>query len=68
MTFDSEYAMAEDCDAIVVATEWSQFKDLDMGRIRLAMRPSTYLVVDGRNVFDPAQMKELGFTYVSIGR
>jgi len=68
VTFDSEYAMAEDCDAIVVATEWAQFKDLDMGRIRVSMRPGSYLLVDGRNVFEPAKMKELGFTYVSIGR
>lgn len=68
VTFDNEYAMAEDCDAIVVATEWAQFKDLDMGRVRLNMRPGSYLLVDGRNVFEPAQMKALGFTYVSIGR
>ncbi|MDB5101545.1 MAG: nucleotide sugar dehydrogenase [Cyanobacteria bacterium RYN_339] len=67
-TYDDPYAMADDCDAIVVATEWSQFKDLDMGRVRLAMRPSSFLLVDGRNVFEPAKMKALGFTYVSIGR
>ena len=66
-TFDDPYAMAEACDAVVVATEWPQFKDLDMGRIRLGMR-GTFLLVDGRNVFDPREMKELGFIYVGIGR
>jgi UDPglucose 6-dehydrogenase len=67
-TFDDVYTMAEDCDAIVVCTEWDQFKDLDMGRIRLHMKGSSYLLVDGRNVFDPQSMKELGYTYVGIGR
>lgn len=66
-TFDDPYAMAEDCDAIVVATEWTQFQDLDMGRIRLGMR-ANYLLVDGRNVFDPREMKDLGFVYVGVGR
>ncbi|HEY9722442.1 MAG TPA: UDP-glucose/GDP-mannose dehydrogenase family protein [Oscillatoriaceae cyanobacterium] len=65
--FDDPYAMAEGCDAIVLATEWPQFKELDMGRVRLGMHPS-YLLVDGRNVFDPQQMKDLGFVYVGIGR
>jgi UDPglucose 6-dehydrogenase len=65
--FDDPYQMAEACDAIVVATEWPQFKELDMGRVRLAMRAS-YLLVDGRNVFDPRAMKEHGFVYVGIGR
>jgi UDPglucose 6-dehydrogenase len=66
-TYDDPYTMAEDCDAIVVATEWSQFKDLDMGRVRLGMK-GNHLLVDGRNVFDPREMKELGFVYVGIGR
>ncbi len=65
--YDDPYAMAEDCDAIVVATEWTQFRHLDMGRIRLGMR-ANYLLVDGRNVFDPREMKEIGFVYVGIGR
>lgn len=67
-TYDDVYTMAEECDAIVVCTEWAQFKDLDMGRIRLHMKGNRFLLVDGRNVFDPKQMKELGFTYVGIGR
>jgi UDPglucose 6-dehydrogenase len=67
-TYDDVYAMAEDCDAVVVCTEWDQFKDLDMGRVRLGMKGNSFLLVDGRNVFDPQAMKELGFTYVGIGR
>lgn len=67
LTFEDPYSMAEDCDALVVATEWPQFKDLDMGRMRTQMR-GTYLLVDGRNVFDPQTMKDHGFLYVGIGR
>ena len=59
--------LALESDAIVVATEWAQFKDLDMGRVRLGMKGS-HLLVDGRNVFEPREMKELGFVYVGIGR
>ena len=66
-TYDDPYAMAEECDALVVATEWNQFQDLDMGRIRLGMR-ANFLLVDGRNIFDPREMKDLGFVYVGIGR
>jgi len=47
-------------------TEWSQFKKLDFRKIHKAMR--TPLVVDGRNVFDPAKLRALGFTYRGVGR
>jgi len=60
------YTLAEGCDAIVVATEWNEFKNLDLARIRDLM--SQPVLVDGRNIYDPAMMKELGFYYRGVGR
>jgi UDPglucose 6-dehydrogenase len=60
------YEVARDADALLIVTEWEQFRHLDWERIRDAMaRP---LVIDGRNLFDPAAMEELGFEYDSFGR
>jgi UDPglucose 6-dehydrogenase len=60
------YALAEGCDALVVATEWNEFMHLDMERIRDSMK--TPIVMDGRNIYDPAKMRTLGFTYRGVGR
>ena len=59
-------AVAEGCDALVIATEWPQFTALDLARIREAM--ATPIVFDGRNLLDPAEMEQLGFIYKSVGR
>jgi UDPglucose 6-dehydrogenase len=66
MYVDDMNSVAEGCDALVVATEWPQFKELDLAKARDAM--TAPLLFDGRNLFDPAEMKQLGFTYKSIGR
>ena len=58
--------VATGTDALVVATEWPQFTDLDLARARKAM--VTPIVFDGRNLLDPVKMEELGFIYKSIGR
>src|SRR5438552_17399650 len=58
--------VAEGCDALVVATEWDEFKKLDLERARRAL--SHPILFDGRNLFDPAEMEKLGFIYKSIGR
>lgn len=58
--------VAEGCDALLVATEWPEFKDLDLEKIRKDL--SHPIVFDGRNLFDPAKMEELGFIYKSVGR
>ncbi|MBI5290604.1 MAG: UDP-glucose/GDP-mannose dehydrogenase family protein [Chloroflexi bacterium] len=63
---DDPYELAEGCDALVVITEWNEFKNLDMERIKASMRGSA--VVDGRNLYDAAQMGQLGFRYRGIGR
>jgi UDPglucose 6-dehydrogenase len=60
------YDAAEGADALVIVTEWNQFRSLDMARIRgLLRRP---LVVDLRNVYDPLKMREQGFAYFGVGR
>jgi len=58
--------LAEGCDALIIATEWPQFKNLDLERARRAL--SHPIIFDGRNLFDPAEMERLGFLYKSIGR
>ncbi len=63
---DDMNEVAEGCDALVVATEWNQFKSLDLDRVRKAMTHP--ILFDGRNLFDPREMEQLGFIYKSIGR
>jgi len=58
--------VAEGCDALVIATEWEEFKKLDLERVRKGL--SHPILFDGRNMFDPAEMERLGFIYKSIGR
>jgi UDPglucose 6-dehydrogenase len=60
------YEVARDADALLIATEWEEFRQLDWGRIRdLMARP---LVLDGRNLLSPTEMTRLGFEYHSLGR
>ncbi|MFL7814192.1 MAG: UDP-glucose/GDP-mannose dehydrogenase family protein, partial [Anaerolineales bacterium] len=63
---DSPYDLADGCDALMVNTEWNEFRQLDLNRIREAM--NSPLVFDGRNIYDPALMVELGFRYRGVGR
>jgi UDPglucose 6-dehydrogenase len=63
---NDSYEVAKDSDALAIVTEWDEFKTLDLARIKQLLKLP--IVVDGRNVFDPFKMKELGFTYRSIGR
>ena len=60
------YDVADGADAIVIVTEWDEFRHLDMARVKQLMRRP--VIVDGRNIYDPATMKGLGFTYRGIGR
>ena len=60
------YEAAEDADALVIVTEWDQFRALDLDRVKLLMRRP--LVVDLRNIYRPAEMKARGFEYRSVGR
>jgi UDPglucose 6-dehydrogenase len=58
--------VADGCDALIIATEWPQFKQLDLERVRKALTHP--IIFDGRNLFDVAEMERLGFLYKSIGR
>jgi UDPglucose 6-dehydrogenase len=60
------YAAADGADAVVVVTEWNEFRQLDLARIRKLLR--TPILVDGRNIYDPVTMTKLGFRYSGIGR
>jgi UDPglucose 6-dehydrogenase len=63
---DDMNAVAEGCDALVVATEWDEFKQLDLERAHRAL--SHPILFDGRNLFDAAEMEKAGWIYKSIGR
>jgi UDPglucose 6-dehydrogenase len=58
--------VAEGCDAVVIATEWPEFKKLDLERVRKSLTHP--ILFDGRNLFDPAEMEKMGFIYKSVGR
>jgi UDPglucose 6-dehydrogenase len=60
------YEAAAGCDAVVLVTEWNEFKQLDMRRLHAAM--AFPLLVDGRNVYEPEAMTRLGFIYCGMGR
>ena len=63
---EDEYAAATDADALVFITEWNQFRALDMERIHGLMQ--TPNIADLRNIYEPADMRQLGFKYVGVGR
>jgi UDPglucose 6-dehydrogenase len=64
--FPDAYAACERAAAVVVLTEWDEFRWLDFAQVRAAMaRP---VVVDARNLLDPAQLRRIGFEYTGIGR
>jgi UDPglucose 6-dehydrogenase len=63
---EDAYSLAEGCDGLIVVTEWNEFKNLDLARIRELMNQP--VLIDGRNIYDPAMMKELGFYYRGVGQ
>ena len=63
---DDAYEVAEGSDALVVVTDWNEFKHLDMGRIKASMAQP--VLIDGRNIYEPQKMQDLGFVYRGIGR
>ncbi len=62
----SAYEVAEGADALVLVTEWNEFRFLNLERLRAAMRRP--LIVDGRNLYEPERMRRIGFEYYSMGR
>lgn len=63
---ENQYDAIKDKDALLILTEWNEFRNPDMSLVSKSLK--TKLIFDGRNVFSPYRMKELGFTYYSIGR
>jgi UDPglucose 6-dehydrogenase len=60
------YSLAEGCDALMIITEWNEFKQLDLNRICSLMRHP--VIFDGRNIYDAREMDSLGFSYRGVGR
>jgi UDPglucose 6-dehydrogenase len=60
------YEVAKDADALILVTEWNEFKNLDLERVNELMRSP--ILVDGRNIYDPVEVRALGFKYRGIGR
>jgi UDPglucose 6-dehydrogenase len=61
-----EYDAASSADLLVLATEWNQFRNMDLSRLKEAMREPN--VADLRNIYEPEEMRELGFNYMGVGR
>jgi UDPglucose 6-dehydrogenase len=60
------YEAVKDANAMLIVTEWDEFKTLDLGKVKDMM--TNPIIIDGRNLFDPGYMKKLGFEYYSMGR
>ena len=64
--YKDPYSVAKDADLIIIMTEWNEFKELDLQKIeRLMKKP---LLLDGRNIYDPKTLEDLGFSYMGVGR
>lgn len=65
------YETCQDADAVVILTEWNQFRNLDLNRIKSGMRPQPdgqFVFCDLRNIYEPIPMKKAGFRYTCVGR
>ena len=64
--FENPYETIRDCDALIVATEWNEFRNLDMRAVKILLKNP--IIIDGRNIYDPKEMRDMGFQYLGIGR
>jgi UDPglucose 6-dehydrogenase len=62
----SPYDVLHGADALLLVTEWNEFRNPEFARVKSLLKNP--VIFDGRNVYSPAKMKEMGFTYYSIGR
>ena len=60
------YETAKDSDALIILTEWNEFKEIDLKKIKSLMKNP--IIIDGRNIYNPEDLRKEGFTYISIGR
>jgi UDPglucose 6-dehydrogenase len=64
--FDNNYEALRGADGLVIVTEWNEFRRPDFDRMKALMKQA--VVFDGRNIYDPARLRDLGFTYYGMGR
>ncbi|MBN1898463.1 MAG: UDP-glucose/GDP-mannose dehydrogenase family protein [Spirochaetes bacterium] len=64
--FENEYEALKDCDALIILTEWNEFRQVNMEKVKKML--TNPVIFDGRNIYDPQYMKEMKFSYISIGR
>ncbi len=64
--FDNPYMAVKDTSLVAVLTEWNEFKQLDLQKVKTLMKDA--VLIDGRNIYEPEKVKSLGFTYVGVGR
>ncbi len=62
----SALAAADECDCLLIMTEWDEFKTVDLSKLKHRLK--TPFIIDGRNVFNPLVMEKSGFKYISVGR
>jgi UDPglucose 6-dehydrogenase len=63
---ENDYAALENADALLIVTEWNEFRNPDFNRVKEHLKSP--LIFDGRNIYAPEKMRERGYTYYSIGR
>ncbi len=63
---EDPYPAADNADALLILSDWAEFSRLDLKRLRYTLRYP--IIIDGRNLFDPWQMQDLGFTHLCVGR
>lgn len=63
---ENEYDALKDADALIIVTEWNQFRALDMEKVKQLLKSPK--IADLRNIYEPKDMRELGFEYVGVGR
>ena len=66
MGFSTTSVVVPGCDAVMVITEWNEFKQLDLSKLKGLLKSP--VIYDGRNIYDPATVRALGYTYRAIGR
>lgn len=64
--FNDPYEMAKGCDALIVVTEWNEFKQLNLEKVKSLLKSP--IIMDGRNIYDPAYVRSLGYNYRAVGR
>lgn len=60
------YEAAKDADLVIVLTEWNEFKEMNLDKVKKAMKSSA--IIDGRNIYEPKKLQRLGFAYIGVGR